>query len=127
MKKITYFLLALSFGYYSCDSKTSIIGDWQLVSVKSNGISIHYSCDLKSYLTLSENNSGIYYQYESNNLETVPCKLYGTDELTWTKGTSSSTYNLSVFDESFIAVLSGNTMKISATGSDTEVIEFSKK
>jgi len=127
MKKITYLLLALSFGYTSCDSNTSIIGEWQLVSMKSNGISIHYSCDLESYLTLTENNSGVYYQYNSDNQETEPCVLDGTDVLTWTKGTTSSTYNLSIFDESFIAVLSGNTMKLTATDSDTEVLEFSKK
>ena len=127
MKKITYLILALSFGYSSCDSNVPIVGEWQLVSMKSNGISIHYSCDLESYLTFSENNSGIYFQYESNNVQTEPCVLDGTDELTWTKGTTSSTYNLSVFDESFIAVLSGNTMKLTATDSDTEVLEFSKK
>lgn len=79
MKKL---LFTFCFLFLTCadngDSDSSIAGRWNLTSLSENGIVDNLSsCDLKSYMILSENNSGIYYQYytDYDNLEIEPCGL----------------------------------------------------
>ena len=61
---------------------TSIAGKWNLSSQSYNGIAENLSsCDLESYMQMSNNGSGIYYIYYTDfpdNPEIEPCGLDST-------------------------------------------------
>ena len=86
-------------------NSTSFEGRWNLNSISENGVEIHDSCDLETYMVLSESNTGTYYQYYSDDPDTEPCWLDVTYQLTWSQ-VNGSNYNISFdFGGSFPAVL----------------------
>jgi|TARA_B110000093_G_scaffold159211_1_gene178788 hypothetical protein len=135
MKKLIYLtilvLIVACGGNDSDDSNTSIVGNWQLTALlDNNGNPFHDVCDLESYMTVSTTNSGNYYQYYSDDLDTEPCGLDQIIDMTWSE-VSSSTYNISFIGTggegvnlSFSAVVDGQTLTID--GDDDEVIVFTR-
>ena len=109
MKKL---LLLSALLIFACSSdegtnsnSTSFEGRWNLNSISENGVEIHDSCDLETYMVLSESNTGTYYQYYSDDPDTEPCGLDATYQLTWSQ-VNGSNYNISFdFGGSFPAVL----------------------
>ncbi len=108
---------------FSCSSSsdssnsTSFEGRWNLNSISENGVEIHDSCDLETYMVLSESNIGTYYQYHSDDPDTEPCGLDVTYKLTWSK-VNGSNYNISFdFGSSFPAVLT-NVLTIDSGGGE---------
>jgi hypothetical protein len=95
-----------------------------LTSIKENGQSIHDSCDLESYMVIDVDNSGIYFQYYSDDPATEPCGLDATYNFSVSAGSSSSNYNWILEGVSSPLVLNGNTLQLTF-GSD-EVLEFVK-
>ena len=123
MKKLLLLSALLIFACSSDDdnsSSTSFEGRWNLNSISENGAEIHNSCDLETYMVLSESNNGVYYQYYSDDPETEPCGLDATYQLTWSQ-VNGSNYNISFdFGGSFPAVLT-NVLTIDF-GSGAELI-----
>ena len=108
MKKLILLSALLIFACSSDNdnsNSTSFEGRWNLNSISENGVEIHNSCDLETYMVLSESNNGIYYQYYSDDPDTEPCGLDATYQLTWSQ-VNGSNYNISFdFGGSFSAVL----------------------
>ena len=73
---------------------TSIAGKWNLTSQSYNGIAENLSsCDLESYMQMSNNGSGIYYIYYTDfpdNPEIEPCGLDSTFDVISTYISSNS-------------------------------------
>ena len=92
-------------GNDSDDSNTSLVGNWQLTALLESGIPIHNSCDLESYMSLTESNTGTYYQYYSDDLPTEPCGLDATYGITWSQGEGSNYLITFDYGGSFTAVL----------------------
>tara|TARA_B100000780_G_scaffold90361_1_gene62432 strand:+ start:408 stop:797 length:390 start_codon:yes stop_codon:yes gene_type:complete len=93
MKKIIYlFLTVLIVGCSgsSGGGSVSFVGNWQLNSITENGVDVHDSCDLESYMVLTNSNTGVYYQYYSDDQETEPCGLDASYNLTWSQIEGSS-------------------------------------
>ena len=107
MKKIIYLFLTLLIVGCSSDDTVSVSfeGSWQLSSISENGVDVHNSCDLESYMLLTESNTGTYYQYYSDNLATEPCGLDVTYNLTWSKLEGSSYLITFDYGQSITAVL----------------------
>ena len=87
MKKLLLLSALLIFACSSDDSDdnsnlTSIEGKWNLSSQTYNGLTENLnSCDLESYMQLSNNGSGLYYMYYTDfpdNPEIEPCGLDST-------------------------------------------------
>jgi len=115
MKKIIYLFLFIAFGCSSNDdsSDSPLVGTWQLVSIKANGIPIHNGCDLENNITLLEGNTGTYFEYYSNDIQNVPCELIETYDLIWSNGTSDSKYNITIEGDISIFTLNGDTLEYS--------------
>ncbi len=120
MKKLL-FLSALFI--FACSSSsdnsnlTSFEGRWNLNSISENGVEVHDSCDLETYMVLSESNTGTYYQYHSDDPDAEPCGLDVTYKLTWSQ-VNGSNYNISFdFGGSFPAVLT-NVLTIDSGGGE---------
>ena len=107
MKKIIYLFLTLLIVGCSSDDTVSVSfeGSWKLSSISENGVDVHNSCDLESYMLLTESNTGTYYQYYSDNLTTEPCGLDVTYNLTWSKLEGSNYLITFDFGQSITAVL----------------------
>ena len=72
MKKLFLLSALLTLTCSSDDSNdnnnsTSVEGTWNLTSISENGVEVHDSCDLESYMVISESNTGTYYQYYSDD------------------------------------------------------------
>jgi len=98
MKKLIYlFLTALIVACSSDDGgSVSFVGNWQLNSISENGVDIHDSCDLESYMVLTETNTGGFYQFYSDDPATEPCGLDVVYSLTWSQVDGS---NYQITDE----------------------------
>ena len=120
MKKLLFFSALFIFACSSSSdnsNSTSFEGRWNLNSISENGVEIHDSCDLETYMVLSESNTGTYYQYHSDDPDTEPCGLDVTHKLTWSQ-VNSSNYNISFdFGGSFPAVLT-NVLTIDSGGGE---------
>ena len=115
MKKLLYLFFAITLlGCSSNDdsSDSPLVGTWQLVSIKENGIPIHIECDLENNITLLEGNTGTYFQYY-NWQNTTPCELIETYDLIWSNGTSDSKYDITIEGEISIFTLNGDTLEYS--------------
>ena len=108
MKKLLLLSVLLIFACSSDNdnsNSTSFEGRWNLNSILENGVEVHNSCDLESYMELSGSNNGMYYQYYSDDPDTEPCGLDAIYQLTWSQ-VNGSNYNISFdFGDSFPAVL----------------------
>ena len=110
MKKLFLLSALLTLSCSSDDSNdnnnsTSVEGTWNLTSISENGVEVHDSCDLESYMVISESNTGTYYQYYSDDPETEPCGLDISYDLTWSQIEGSSYLITFDFGSSFTAVL----------------------
>ena len=115
MKKLLYLFFAITLlGCSSNDdsSDSPLVGTWQLVSIKANGIPIHNECDLENNITLLEGNTGTYFEYY-NWQNTKPCELIETYDLIWSNGTSDSKYNITIEGDISIFTLNGDTLEYS--------------
>ena len=124
MKKLFLLSALLIFACSSDDSdnsnSTSFEGRWNLNSISENGVEIHDSCDLETYMVLSESNTGTYHQYYSDDPDTEPCGLDATYQLTWSQ-VNGSYYNISFdFGGSFPAVLT-NVLTIDFGGGEEQI------
>ncbi|MAP05622.1 MAG: hypothetical protein CMP79_03155 [Formosa sp.] len=124
MKKLTLLSALLIFACSSDDSDNSnsksFEGRWNLNSISENGVEIHDSCDLETYMVLSESNTGTYHQYYSDDPDTEPCGLDATYQLTWSQ-VNGSNYNISFdFGGSFPAVLT-NVLTIDFGGGEEQI------
>ena len=115
MKKLLYLLFAITLlgcGSDDDSSDSPLVGTWQLVSIKENGIPIHNECDLENNITLLEGNTGTYFEYY-NWQNTKPCELIETYDLIWSNGTSDSKYNITIEGDISIFTLNGDTLEYS--------------
>ena len=105
------------------NNSTSVEGTWNLTSISENGVEVHDSCDLESYMVISESNTGTYYQYYSDDPETEPCGLDATYQLILNQ-VNGSNYTIS-FDSggSYPAVL---TNMLTIDFGDGEELIFTK-
>ena len=101
MKKLLFLFTAILF--ISCsgdddnDSK-SIIGRWNLSTFLFNQEQeILNSCDIQSYLEITENGTGKYYLFYSDDLEIEPCGLDVIYDLTYSLRGDGKTYTM-IFD-----------------------------
>ena len=108
MKKLIYIFLTVRIVACSGDSddgSVSFVGNWQLNSISENGVDVHDSCDLESYMVLTNSNTGVYYQYYSDDPATEPCGLDISYNLTWSQIEGSSYLITFDFGSSYTAVL----------------------
>ena len=107
MKKLLYLFLTVLIVACSSDDGESVsfVGNWQLNSISENGVDVHDSCDLESYMVLTESNTGVFYQYYSDDPATEPCGLDISYDLTWSQIEGSSYLITFDFGSSFTAVL----------------------
>ena len=82
---------------YDNSNPSSIVGRWNLTSVKYNGsYETLNSCDLESYLIFNQNGSGTGYTYYTDypdNPEIEPCGLDFTFDISFSE-TSNNTYSM---------------------------------
>ena len=140
LKKLTYLFLALIIFACSDDdssdnnSSNTIEGRWNLTSTITNGTGdLLSSCDLQSYMLLSENNSGIFYQYYTDDPETEPCGLdvtYSVNLEYITNNTYSMTLvsNYDGYSETGTAEINNNILLYSISyGQDNFEVRFVKE
>ena len=73
----------------------SIVGKWYLsTSLFNEEQEILDNCDIQSYLEITTGESGKYYLYYSDDLETEPCGLDIIYDLTYYRVDSSKNYKL---------------------------------
>ena len=125
MKKLLYlFLTVLIVGCSNDDGgSVSFVGNWQLNSISVNGVDGGDSCLLESYMVLTNSNTGVYYQYYSDDPATEPCGLDISYDLTWSQIEGSSYLITFDFGSSFTAVLT-NVLTLDIR--DGEVYIFTK-
>jgi len=109
MKKILYLFLAVTIFACSTDSDgnsntSSVEGRWNLSSSSNNGVeeNLNY-CDLKTYIELNNDGSGlgyVYYTDTPNNPEIEPCGLDFTFDITFSE-TSNNVYSMNWEDNDF--------------------------
>ena len=109
MKKILYLFLAVTIFACSSDSDgnsntSSVEGRWNLSSSSNNGVeeNLNY-CDLKTYIELNNDGSGlgyVYYTDTPNNPEIEPCGLDFTFDITFSE-TSNNVYSMNWEDNDF--------------------------
>ena len=108
MKKL---LLLSAFIIFACSSDSdgnsntsSVEGRWNLSSSSNNGVeeNLNY-CDLKTYIELNNDGSGlgyVYYTDTPNNPEIEPCGLDFTFNITFSE-TSNNVYSMNWEDNDF--------------------------
>jgi len=109
MKNILYLFLVLTIFACSSDSDgnsntSSVEGRWNLSSSSNNGVeeNLNY-CDLKTYIELNNDGSGlgyVYYTDTPNNPEIEPCGLDFTFNITFSE-TSNNVYSMNWEDNDF--------------------------
>ena len=105
------------------NSTQNLVGTWQLNSISVNGVDGGDSCLLESYMVLTNSNTGVYYQYYSDDPATEPCGLDISYDLTWSQIEGSSYLITFDFGSSFTAVL---TNVLTLDIGDGEVYIFTK-
>mgnify|MGYP006091285233 FL=1 len=105
------------------NSTQNLVGTWQLNSISVNGVDGGDSCSLESYMILTNSNTGVYYQYYSDDPATEPCGLDVSYDLTWSQIEGSSYLITFDFGSSFTAVLT-NVLTLDIR--DGEVYIFTK-
>jgi len=109
MKNLFYLFLAVTMFACSSDSDgnsntSSVEGRWNLSSSSNNGVeeNLNY-CDLKTYIELNNDGSGlgyVYYTDTPNNPEIEPCGLDFTFNITFSE-TSNNVYSMNWEDNDF--------------------------
>ena len=140
MKKLLLLSALLIFACSTDDSDdnsnlTSIEGKWNLSSQTYNGLTENLnSCDLESYMQLSNNSSGLYYIYYTDfpdNPEIEPCGFDSTFDVSSSlisNNTFSMTWDYGDGDiEAGEAVINNNTLTFTSVyDGDNYITTFTK-
>jgi hypothetical protein len=124
MKKLLLLSALLIFACSSDDSTSdasndsnSIEGRWNFISSTDCGEISHNSCDLETYMTLNNGLGEItlYYNLDENE-NPIPCQIVDYIDVTYSAGSNSQNYILSInggdFDEPLSAIVDGNTLTL---------------
>ena len=131
MKKLLLLSALFIFACSSDDSNsTSIEGKWNLNSQSYNNIPENLnSCDIESYMQLSDNGLGLYYIYYTdfpNNPEIEPCGFDGTFDVSSSlisNNTFSMTWDYGEGDiEVGEAVINNNTLTFTSVYEDYNIV-----
>ena len=127
MKKLLLLSALLIFACSSDDDNSndsndsnSIEGRWNFISSTDCGEISHNSCDLESYMTLNNGLGEITFYYNlDENENPIPCQIVDYIDVTYSAGSNSQNYILSInggdFDEPLSAIVDGNTLTLTET------------
>tara|TARA_B100000767_G_scaffold263627_1_gene277614 strand:- start:18 stop:434 length:417 start_codon:yes stop_codon:yes gene_type:complete len=103
MKKLLLLSALLIFACSNDDSNnsnlSSIEGRWDLVSITTAGVNeVLNDCDLQSYMELSNNGSGTYFIYYTDDLQVEPCGFDSTFDVLFSGNAGDSNSFTMTFD-----------------------------